>query len=116
MQLDVPVPRASLEPEWRADADGEVVRAEDGVEVAIRGDRQRLEQALGNLVDNALRHGGSEIRAHAFASLPLRLTRQGTDVLAGEADGVELLGIERWVGGTHLTPTRVWRWDELRSS
>ena len=49
--------------------------------------------------------------AHAFGSLPLRLTRQGTEVLAGEADGVELLGIDRSVGGTHLTPTRIWRWD-----
>ena len=49
--------------------------------------------------------------AHAFTSLPLRLTSRGTKVLAGEADRVELLGIDRWVGGTHLTPTRVWRWD-----
>ena len=31
----------------------------------MRGDRHRLEQALGNLVDNALRHGGDEIRLEA---------------------------------------------------
>ena len=49
--------------------------------------------------------------AHGFAWLPLRLTRQGTEVLAGDADAVKLLGIDRWVGGTHLTPTRIWRWD-----
>jgi signal transduction histidine kinase len=31
------------------------------------GDRLRLEQALGNLVDNALRHGGGAIRLEAEA-------------------------------------------------
>ena len=50
--------------EWRADAEGKVVTA-DGQDVAIRGDRQRLEQALGNLVDNAFRYGGNEIRLEA---------------------------------------------------
>jgi hypothetical protein len=32
-------------------------------------------------------------------------------VLAGTADRVALLGIDRWVGGTHLRPGRLWRWD-----
>jgi hypothetical protein len=49
--------------------------------------------------------------AHAFARLPLRLTRSGEQVLAGRADRVALLGIDRWVGGTHLGPGSVWRWD-----
>jgi hypothetical protein len=26
-------------------------------------------------------------------------------------DRAELLGIDRWVGGTHLTSGKVWRWD-----
>jgi DNA-binding transcriptional MerR regulator len=47
----------------------------------------------------------------AFGRLGLRLTSDGERVLAGEADGVELLGIDRWVGGTHLVPGAVWRWD-----
>ena len=46
-----------------------------------------------------------------FATTPLRLTREGARVLDGEADGVELLGIDRWVGGTHLMHGRVWRWN-----
>ena len=52
----------------------------------------------------------------SFARLELRLTRAGERVLRGEADRVELLGIDRWVGGTHITPDSVWRWDatELR--
>jgi hypothetical protein len=39
------------------------------------------------------------------------ITPAGRRVLAGEADRVELLGIDRWVGGTHLVPDAVWRWD-----
>jgi len=46
-----------------------------------------------------------------FAHLQLRLTDRGERVLRGEADRVELLGIERWLGGTHLTPDNTWRWD-----
>ena len=48
---------------------------------------------------------------HAFGRLRLRLTRDGERVLAGESDRVELLGIDRWVGGTHVVPGAVWRWD-----
>ena len=39
------------------------------------------------------------------------ITDAGRRVLAGDADRVELLGIDRWVGGTHLVPDAVWRWD-----
>jgi DNA-binding transcriptional MerR regulator len=48
---------------------------------------------------------------HTFGLLRLRLTRNGERALAGEADRVELLGIDRWVGGTRLVPGAVWRWD-----
>jgi two-component system OmpR family sensor kinase len=34
----------------------------------LRGDRLRLEQAMGNLIDNALRHGAGTIRLHAQRS------------------------------------------------
>jgi hypothetical protein len=43
------------------------------------------------------------------------LTDDGRRVLAGDADRVELLGIDRWVGGTHLVPGAVWRWDAVAS-
>ena len=39
------------------------------------------------------------------------ITEAGRAVLAGEADRAELLGIDRWVGGTHLVAGAVWRWD-----
>src|SRR5262249_25610797 len=41
--------------EWRAHDAGRPVRTDAGADVIVRGDRLRLEQALGNLVDNALR-------------------------------------------------------------
>jgi redox-sensitive transcriptional activator SoxR len=46
-----------------------------------------------------------------YAGLRIRLTATGEAVLRGDADRVELLGIDRWVGGTHVTPDTVWRWD-----
>jgi hypothetical protein len=41
--------------------------------------------------------------AQRFVALPLRVTEAGEKVLAGEANRVALLGIDRWVGGTHVT-------------
>jgi hypothetical protein len=39
------------------------------------------------------------------------LTEPGERTLRGEADRVDLLGIDRWIGGTHITPDNAWRWD-----
>ena len=41
---------------------------------------------------------------------PLHITDDGSRVLAGEADDVALNGIDRWIGGVHLTYGNVWRW------
>jgi redox-sensitive transcriptional activator SoxR len=49
-----------------------------------------------------------------FARLRLRLTANGERALRGEADRVELLGIDRWIGGTHVTPRNAWRWDAAK--
>lgn len=40
----------------------------------------------------------------------LELTRSGREVLGGRADQVAINGIDRWMGGVHLTDGR-WRWD-----
>ncbi len=50
----------------RADATGRTIQAEGANGVALTGDRLRLEQALGNLVDNALRHGSGEVGLSAL--------------------------------------------------
>ena len=50
-------------------------------ELRLRADRLRLEQALGNLVDNALRHGGGRVRLRAAAvngSVELHVEDEGS--------------------------------------
>jgi hypothetical protein len=42
-------------------------------------------------------------------STRIGLTSAGRRVLEGEADRVELLGIDRWVGGIHLRPATLVR-------
>ena len=49
--------------------------------------------------------------ARAFAGGRLVLTGAGRDVLAGRADRVQLLGLDRWLGGTHLAGADTPRWD-----
>ncbi len=46
----------------------------------------------------------------------LELTDDGRRVLQGHADRVALCGIDRWLGGVHLTGNGpVWRWDRSAS-
>jgi len=65
--------------ESRAESEGKTVQV-DGAGVSLHADRLRLEQALGNLVDNALRYGGDEIRLEA-------VTRNGSTELHVTDDG-----------------------------
>ena len=51
--------------ERRAKDAGRAIEVEDTQALEVRADRMRLEQALGNLVDNALRHGAGTIRLSA---------------------------------------------------
>lgn len=50
--------------------------------------------------------------AEAFAATRIDLTEDGRAVLAGAADWIAMAGVDRWVGGVHLTPESDWRWDE----
>jgi heavy metal sensor kinase len=52
---------------WRADEAHRPLRPEAADGLRVRADRLRLEQALGNLVDNALRHGGGSVTLRAAA-------------------------------------------------
>jgi len=45
------------------------------------------------------------------AAPTLALTADGEAVLAGEADHVALNGVDRWLGGVHVTTRSLWRWD-----
>ncbi len=48
--------------EWRATEAERPISTSSPPGLELRGDRMRLEQALGNLVENALRHGEGEVR------------------------------------------------------
>jgi heavy metal sensor kinase len=50
---------------WRAHEAGRRVEAVPAPGLALEGDRIRLEQALGNLVENALRYGEGDVRLSA---------------------------------------------------
>src|SRR5262249_13120783 len=42
-----------------------------------------------------------------------RVTSRGREALAGRVDHVRLNGVNRWLGGVHLTAhNTLWRWDE----
>ena len=67
--------------EWRAQETGRPLHVAAGPETRVRCDRIRLEQALGNLVDNALRHGDGEVRLAAKTSnglVELHVTDEGS--------------------------------------
>jgi hypothetical protein len=54
--------------------------------------------------------------SRAFAAAPVALTELGKDVLEGNADRVEAVGIDRWLGGIHLGTGADWRWDPRAGS
>ena len=67
--------------EWRAQEAGRFLDAVAPSGLQVRGDRIRLEQALGNLVDNALRYGGGEVRLSAALAdgfVELHVTDEGS--------------------------------------
>jgi hypothetical protein len=45
-------------------------------------------------------------------SRSVSITETGRDVLTGRRDRVSLCGIDRWLGGVHLQPGNLWRWND----
>ncbi len=88
----------------RAEQSGRELVASAPPELEIRADRLRLEQALGNLVENALRHGGGRIELRS-------LQRDGVVALhvLDEGEGFRAEFVERAF-------QRFTRSDESRSS
>jgi hypothetical protein len=75
-----------------------------------RGDARLVETAAGADVPPVATDGPE------VGPVELVLTANGRRVLDGAGDRVELLGIDRWVGGTHLTGAEPWRWDGTGNS
>ena len=66
--------------QWRAEADQRSLVRDLESSARVSGDRLRLEQALANLVDNALRHGRGEVRlavTGSDGSIELHVTDEG---------------------------------------
>jgi hypothetical protein len=59
---------------------------------------------------------GVAVPAGDFWHRKIVITEAGERVLNGEADHIALNGIDRWIGGTHLSPTNLWRWDSRSAS
>ena len=54
--------------------------------------------------------------AAALPRATIALTDAGRSVMRGDADRITLCGIDRWLGGVHLSSsTGLWRWDASRS-
>jgi hypothetical protein len=51
----------------------------------------------------------------AWHKMACSLTATGQQVSAGQADFVNLNGLDMWLGGVHLTTERLWRWDEQQA-
>lgn len=47
----------------------------------------------------------------AYFECELSLSQLGLQVLGGGADYIAFAPPDRWIGGTHLTPGKVWRWE-----
>jgi hypothetical protein len=64
--------------------------------------------AVGSGLDSALAE--HDPRDQPLWNERITLTTNGRAVLAGDQDRIALRGIDRWLGGVHLTDTDVWRW------
>ena len=74
------------------------------------GEHPLLQEASGGRVPQPPPLGDSA----TFLGTRLRLTAAGREVLDGSLDRVETVGLDRWLGGTHLTPGNAWRWHASR--
>ena len=81
--------------QWRADEARRPLDVEVPNGLTVRGDRLRLEQAVGNLVDNALRHGDGRVSlraATANCNIELHVADEGS----GFQDGFAARAFERF--------------------
>ena len=95
--------------EWRASELGKRVISAPANGLRLEADRMRLEQALGNLVDNALRHGGDEVTLEATRNeehLELHVRDNGSgfapDFISRAFDRFSRADAARAGGGTGL--------------
>ncbi len=49
--------------------------------------------------------------SHHLENITLELTKTGKKLLENKTDWLQINGLDCWRGGTHLTHTSAWRWD-----
>jgi len=57
------------------------------------------------------KNGAHALTPDIVRQAKFEITEPGKSVFHGEADFVELNGIDLWLGGVHLSPNNLWRWD-----
>jgi signal transduction histidine kinase len=85
---------------WRAEAEGRTLESSAAPQLKLSADRIRIEQALGNLVDNALRHGSGAVRLNAAThnrTVELHVEDEGSGFAPDLLDGA----FERFARGAH---------------
>ncbi len=109
VELDDLLAAVALRFERRADEAGRRILVEDAAASTVFADRLRLEQALGNLVENALRHGAGTVRLSARESggrVELHVSDEGVgfprDFLARAFERFSRADEARGRGGTGL--------------
>jgi len=46
----------------------------------------------------------------------LTISTIGKDVLSGERNWLDIIKLDKWIGGVHLTPANIWCWDSATNS
>jgi two-component system, OmpR family, sensor kinase len=83
----------------RAAQHGRSIRVDPAEELVLSADPLRMRQALGNLVDNALRHGAGEVTLTARSDGPGRTVLEVADAGAGFDQELAGEAFERFVRG-----------------
>ncbi len=59
---------------------------------------------------------GKRLEMASIADQRLTITDTGKAVLAGEKDWLGMQELDCWIGGVHLSPGNLWRWDQVTHS
>jgi hypothetical protein len=52
------------------------------------------------------------MKSGTLIQAPIHITQFGEEVLSGKRDFIHTNGLDFWLGGVHLTPNHLWRWQE----
>jgi hypothetical protein len=77
------------------------------LEQLARGDRPLVKGLPAGGIAQAAR-GNMTVE---YTDMLIEITETGNNVLAGRADQIALNGVDRWIGGVHLTPDNLWRYE-----